>query len=143
MQTNQFRAPAPADDKWVWERPAAQSSPEEPVGATCRFCGEPIPAGRRQCARCSNEIASVKNAPVAPAPAADAAAPAAEAHGGAIYALEFPTRCPHCSSEIRTFRVFRLIRTQVSFTSTLPRKGYVIVCPDCDGLLSTELSGLI
>lgn len=62
---------------------------------------------------------------------------------GAMYRLECATRCPHCSKSIKTFRVFRLLRTQVSFTSTLPRKGYVIVCPECDGLLSTELSGLL
>jgi hypothetical protein len=62
---------------------------------------------------------------------------------GAVYRLEFATRCPHCRKAIKTFKVFRLLRTQVSFTSTLPRKGYVIVCPECDGLLSTELSGLL
>ena len=40
-------------------------------------------------------------------------------------------------------KVFRLLRTQVSFTSTLPRKGYAIVCPECDGLISADLSGLL
>jgi len=62
---------------------------------------------------------------------------------GVVYTLEFPTRCPQCSSEITVVRVSRLLRRQVSFTSTLPRKGYVIVCPECDGILSAELSGLI
>lgn len=62
---------------------------------------------------------------------------------GAIYTLEFSTRCPHCNRQINTLRVSRLLRTHVSFTSTLPRKGYVIVCPECDGMLSAELSGLI
>jgi hypothetical protein len=62
---------------------------------------------------------------------------------GAVYSLEFPTRCPQCCSEISVVRVSRLLRTQVSFTSTLPRKGYIIVCPECDGILSAELSGLI
>jgi hypothetical protein len=62
---------------------------------------------------------------------------------GAVYTLEFPTRCPQCCSEIGVVRVSRLLRSQVSFTSTLPRKGYVIVCPECDGILSAELSGLI
>jgi hypothetical protein len=62
---------------------------------------------------------------------------------GAIYSLEFPVQCPHCAQEIRTFRVFRLLRAQVSFTSTLPRKGYVIVCPECERPISSELSGLI
>jgi len=62
---------------------------------------------------------------------------------GAIYTLEFPTRCPQCCTEISVVRVSRLLRTQVSFTSTLPRKGYIIVCPECDGILSAELSGLL
>lgn len=62
---------------------------------------------------------------------------------GALYSLEFPVRCPHCEEEIRTFKVFRLLRAQVSFTSTLPRKGYVIVCPECERPISSELSGLI
>jgi hypothetical protein len=62
---------------------------------------------------------------------------------GAVYTLEFPTRCPQCCSEIGVVRVSRLLRSQVSFTSTLPRKGYIIVCPECDGILSAELSGLI
>jgi hypothetical protein len=63
--------------------------------------------------------------------------------GGAVYSLEFPVQCPHCAMEITTFRVFRLLRSQVSFTSTLPRKGYVIVCPECERPISSELSGLI
>jgi len=62
---------------------------------------------------------------------------------GAIYSLEFPVQCPHCAQEVRTFKVFRLLRSSVSFTSTLPRKGYVIVCPECDRPISSELSGLI
>jgi hypothetical protein len=62
---------------------------------------------------------------------------------GALYSLEFPVVCPHCSQEIQTFKVFRLLRVQVSFTSTLPRKGYVIVCSECERPISSELSGLI
>jgi hypothetical protein len=69
--------------------------------------------------------------------------PCKPAERGAVYTLEFSTRCPQCCTEINTVRVSRLLRTQVSFTSTLPRKGYIIVCPACDGILSAELSGLI
>jgi len=83
----------------------------------------------------------VDDAPPAAAPAS-AKAPAAGA-AGAVYTLESPARCPQCEKEIRTFRVLRVLRSQVSFTSTLPRKGYVIVCPECEMLLSAELSGLI
>ena len=60
-----------------------------------------------------------------------------------MYTLESSVRCPQCEQDIGTLKVLRVLRTQVSFTSTLPRKGYVIVCPECDHLLSAELSGLI
>ena len=76
---------------------------------------------------------------LAPPPAATPVS----AERGAVYALEFPTQCPQCATKISTVRVSRLLRTHVSFTSTLPRKGYIIVCPECDGILSAELSGLI
>jgi hypothetical protein len=69
--------------------------------------------------------------------------PPKTAEQGAVYSLEFATNCPQCCKKIQTVRVSRLLRTQVSFTSTLPRKGYIIVCPNCDGILSAELSGLI
>lgn len=85
-------------------------------------------------------------APVTPISTPPAAAPRAadrSAPDGALYTLEAPARCPECHSEIETLRVLRLLRTQVSFTSTLPRKGYVILCPECDRLLSAELSGLV
>jgi hypothetical protein len=62
---------------------------------------------------------------------------------GALYTLEGPVTCPECNTEIRTLRVLRVLRTQVSFTSTLPRRGYVILCPDCERILSAELSGLV
>lgn len=80
--------------------------------------------------------------------ATDRSAPAtatapAKSQVGALYTLEAPARCPECEQEIRTLRVLRVLRTQVSFTSTLPRKGYVIVCPECERLLSAELSGLV
>ena len=70
-------------------------------------------------------------------------APARKTLGGAVYTMESAARCPQCEKEIRTFRVLRVLRTQVSFTSTLPRKGYVVVCPECERVLSAELSGVI
>jgi hypothetical protein len=70
-------------------------------------------------------------------------APRASDGAGALYTLESPVMCPQCEQEIRTLRVLRVLRTQASFTSTLPRKGYVIVCPECDRMLSAELSGLV
>jgi uncharacterized protein YbaR (Trm112 family) len=58
------------------------------------------------------------------------------------YTLEEPVRCPHCREPIRTLQVVRLKRAQVSFTSTLPRGGRVIVCPQCERILSAELTTL-
>ena len=82
--------------------------------------------------------------PPASAPGRDVnrVAPSAPAANGALYTLEAPVRCPECNSDIQTLRVLRLLRTQASFTSTLPRKGYVMVCPECDRMVSAELSGL-
>jgi hypothetical protein len=67
----------------------------------------------------------------------------AQSGAGALYTLEAAVQCPQCEQEIRTLRVLRVLRTQASFTSTLPRKGYVVVCPECERMLSAELSGLV
>src|SRR4051812_37355037 len=58
---------------------------------------------------------------------------------GAVYTLELAARCPHCLVSIQTIRVLKLKRTQAAFTSALPRNGRVIVCPECDRILSVEL----
>jgi hypothetical protein len=58
----------------------------------------------------------------------------------AVYTLELTARCPHCREPIRTIRVLRLTRTQVPFTSILPRGGRAMVCPECERILSIELS---
>jgi hypothetical protein len=89
----------------------------------------------------------------APAPATPPAEPAASVFtraqpreardSGTVYAVESPLRCPQCQMAIRTFRALRVVRTHVPFMSTLPRKGYVLICPECAGLLSADLSGLI
>ena len=61
----------------------------------------------------------------------------------ATYTLEMAVRCPHCDEAIRTIRIVGMARSQVAFTSTLPRKGRVAVCPECDRILPVELSGLL
>jgi hypothetical protein len=66
----------------------------------------------------------------------------AEWQGGAIYTLELPARCPYCREVIRTLRVLRLKRTQVTFTSTLPRGGRILVCPACERIVSAELTAI-
>lgn len=60
----------------------------------------------------------------------------------AEYALEAPLACHHCHKVITTLQVVRLLRTRVSFISTLPRRGHLLVCPECRGILSGDLGGL-
>lgn len=67
----------------------------------------------------------------------------AEWQSAGMYTLDEAARCPHCREPIRSIKVLRLTRSQVPFTSTLPRSGRVLLCPSCEGVLSAELSGLI
>ena len=60
----------------------------------------------------------------------------------AEYACESPLSCPECRQEIQAVQVVRLLRSRVNFTSTLPRKGYVILCPACRAILSANLGGI-
>jgi len=59
----------------------------------------------------------------------------------AEYTLEYTARCPSCRHDLEMLQVVRLLRTRVNFTSTLPRRGRVLVCPHCRMLLSAELAG--
>ena len=59
----------------------------------------------------------------------------------AEYTLEYPVLCPHCDTELETLKVVRLLRTRVNFTSTLPRRGRILACPDCQKVISAELAG--
>ena len=61
----------------------------------------------------------------------------------AEYTLESPVKCPRCQGAMETVQVVRLLRTKVNFTSSLPRRGQIIVCPICNTLLSGEVGGLI
>jgi hypothetical protein len=67
----------------------------------------------------------------------------ADWQNGAVYTLETPVKCPHCREAIRALRVVRMLRTQVTFTSPLPRAGRVLICPACEKVLSAELSGIL
>jgi hypothetical protein len=58
----------------------------------------------------------------------------------AEYALEYSATCPHCDSTIKTVKVIRLLRTRVNFTSSLPRRGRVLICPSCRTILAGELT---
>jgi DNA-binding response OmpR family regulator len=58
----------------------------------------------------------------------------------AEYTLETPVRCPACGETITTLKAVRLVRAQVNFTSTLPRRGRVMACPHCLAVIPAELS---
>ena len=128
------------------QRPAAIATSDAPATRTltgrtglCPYCTEPLPSGASHCPVCRRDVDSSAAHAVPP----ESVQRPRKAQAGAVYAVESPVRCPSCDKDIRTLRVIRVLRTQVSFTSTLPRKGYIITCPECDHLLSAELSGLI
>jgi DNA-binding NtrC family response regulator len=58
----------------------------------------------------------------------------------AIYRLESPAKCPQCGEIISTLKAIRLLRAQVNFISTLPRRGRIVVCPECLSILPSELT---
>jgi DNA-binding response OmpR family regulator len=60
----------------------------------------------------------------------------------ATYRLERAVRCFQCGERVSTLNAVRLLRTQVNFTSTLPRRGRVLVCPNCQTMVPAELSNL-
>lgn len=61
------------------------------------------------------------------------------ARSEAEYALECPITCGGCRTSIRQVEVVRLLRTKVNFTSSLPRRGYLVVCPECKTALPAHL----
>jgi hypothetical protein len=61
----------------------------------------------------------------------------------AEYALERPVACPHCRRQVQTLLVVRMLRNRVNFTSVLPRRGQVLICPECRTIVPGELSGLL
>src|SRR6185436_20274400 len=97
--------------------------------AKCSFCSEEIPPDAERCPLCDRDVSVADEAYELPAGPTDIPA---EWQGGAVYSLELPVHCPHCRVLIRTIRVLKLKRVQVTFTSTLPRGGRVVVCPECD-----------
>ena len=59
----------------------------------------------------------------------------AEFEPEAEYTLESPVRCSSCSTHVDRVHIVRLLRTRVNFTSSLPRRGYVVACPACRAVL--------
>ena len=77
--------------------------------------------------------------PVALSPSSSEAA-ALRPNSDAVYRLESAVRCSQCGETILTLQAVRLLRTQVNFTSTLPRRGRALVCPCCSSIVSAELT---
>jgi hypothetical protein len=62
--------------------------------------------------------------------------------GDATYRLESPARCPQCGEVLSELRAVRLLRMEVNFTSMLPRRGRIVVCPYCQTIVPAELTNL-
>jgi NMD protein affecting ribosome stability and mRNA decay len=60
----------------------------------------------------------------------------------AEFMLEAPVRCPQCGEAIEELQVVRILRTKVNFVSSLPRRGQVMICPQCRAILTGSLGGL-
>ena len=60
--------------------------------------------------------------------------------GDATYRLETPARCPQCGEVLSELRAIRLLRAEVNFTSMLPRRGRIVVCPFCQTIVPAELT---
>lgn len=61
----------------------------------------------------------------------------------AEYTLESPASCPHCKQALERLLIVRLLRTKVNFTSALPRRGQVMLCPNCRAVIAGSIGGLI
>ncbi len=61
----------------------------------------------------------------------------------AEFTLESAAVCPHCREMIDSLLVVRILRTKVNFVSSLPRRGQVMLCPNCQVILTGSLGGLI
>jgi hypothetical protein len=61
----------------------------------------------------------------------------------AEFTLECAANCPACNTQVTTLQVVRLLRTKVNFTSSLPRRGYAVVCPVCRTIVPAIIGGLL
>jgi hypothetical protein len=62
-------------------------------------------------------------------------------YNAAVDTLETAVRCLHCRETSRNVRALAPTRTHASIASTSPRTGRVLACPECERILSAELSG--
>jgi hypothetical protein len=61
----------------------------------------------------------------------------------AEYTLESPAACPHFKHDLQRLLIVRLLRPKVNFTSALPRRGQVMLCPHCRTMVAGSIGGLI
>jgi len=59
----------------------------------------------------------------------------------AEYAIECEVKCPQCKGAFDSVQVVRLLRTKVNFTSSLPRRGYIVICPRCRTVIPAAIGG--
>src|SRR5579864_2343351 len=102
----------------------------------CTQCGAELERNAKSCLRCSRRVEVGEEVYELPENAGEIPVEWQACSLNAVYAIEQPARCPFCREIIRTVRVLRLKRSQVPFTSTLPRGGRMILCSACDSILS-------
>ena len=61
----------------------------------------------------------------------------------AVFTLETSAVCPACQGTLETVGIVRLLRTRVNFVSSLPRRGQLMICPQCKTVLGGGLGGLV
>ncbi len=61
----------------------------------------------------------------------------------AVFTLESVAVCPACRASLDSVGIVRLLRTRVNFVSTLPRRGQLMICPQCKTVLGGGLGGLV
>ena len=108
--------------------------------ARCSYCSNDLPLDVRYCPWCLRGVERADDEQEIPA--VESRTPS-EWQGTAVYEVERPVKCPHCHEWIRAVRVVELTRAKVAFTSMLPRGGRVVVCPQCEQILSADVAGLL
>ena len=61
----------------------------------------------------------------------------------AVFTLESVAVCPACGRSLDRVGIVRLLRTKVNFVSSLPRRGQLMICPQCRTVLGGGLGGLV
>lgn len=78
-----------------------------------------------------------------PEPDLDRHEPGSPADVEAVFTLESTAVFPACRESLDTVGIVRLLRTRVNFVSSLPRRGQLMICPQCRTVLGGGLGGLV